>query len=180
MHWPGLLWELLNLSLLSCPFTISLNLLRFRRNMNQNFLPPIPTEPGLLGPVLKGVSLEGVASVLWSDDCFCIRRDLNIEIYLLRFSIAPWIPYCMIYFPPCLRKIQKIYIWFRGKIMRKIYHSSGGFKGWKFIRDNHCLLLMTIRKELNYQMKIFWSGVKAVEVEKVLILTGLRGPGWLE
>ena len=39
------------------------------------------------------------------------------------------------------------------------------------------LLLMTIRKELNYQMKIFWSSVKAVQVEKILILVGLRDPG---
>ncbi len=36
---------------------------------------------------------------------------------------------------------------------------------------------MTIRKELNYQMEIFWSGVKAVQVEKILILAGLRDPG---
>ena len=28
------------------------------------------------------------------------------------------------------------------------------------------LWLMTIRKELNYQMEIFWSGVKAVQIEK--------------
>ena len=39
------------------------------------------------------------------------------------------------------------------------------------------LLLMTIRKKLNHKMENFWSGVKVVQVEKVLILAGLKDPG---
>ena len=38
------------------------------------------------------------------------------------------------------------------------------------------LLLMTIRKELNYQMEIFWSGVKAVQVEKYTDFSGPKRP----